>query len=72
MDVGCRRPGSRAGDVVVVGNRDDAQRLAIELGAALLVISNGATPGDDVLELARERGHRGRRLAAGQLRHAAA
>ena len=32
------------GDVVVVGNRADAQRLAIELGAALLVLSNGSEP----------------------------
>jgi manganese-dependent inorganic pyrophosphatase len=44
------------GDVVVTGNRPDAQRLAIELGAALLVTSNSATPSDDVLALARERG----------------
>ena len=50
------RAGSRTGDVVVVGNRGDAQRLAIELGAALLVVSNGARPADDVLALARERG----------------
>jgi manganese-dependent inorganic pyrophosphatase len=44
------------GDVVVIGNRADAQRLAIALGAALIVVSNGSTPSDDVLELARERG----------------
>ena len=44
------------GDVVVVGNRPDAQRLVIELGAALLVASNGVAPEDDVIELARERG----------------
>jgi manganese-dependent inorganic pyrophosphatase len=44
------------GDVVVVGNRTDAQRLAIDLGAALLVLSNGSRPDDEVLELARERG----------------
>ena len=44
------------GDVVVVGNRDDAQRQAIELGAALLVVSNGMSPDDEVLELAAERG----------------
>ena len=43
------------GDVVVVGNRDDSQRLAIELGAALLVLSNDARPSDEVLELARGR-----------------
>ncbi|MGI8571433.1 MAG: CBS domain-containing protein, partial [Solirubrobacteraceae bacterium] len=44
------------GDVVVVGNRAEAQGLAIELGAALIVVSNGSTPVDDVLDLARERG----------------
>jgi manganese-dependent inorganic pyrophosphatase len=44
------------GDVVVIGNRSDAQRLAIELGAALLVTSNSSTPSEDVLALAREHG----------------
>lgn len=44
------------GDVVVVGNRDDAQRQSIELGAKLIVISNGASPSDEIRELARERG----------------
>ena len=44
------------GDVVVVGNRDDAQKLAIDLGAAMLVLSNDARPSDEVLELARGRG----------------
>jgi manganese-dependent inorganic pyrophosphatase len=48
--------GISKGDVVVIGNRDDAQRLVIELGAALLVISNGAPPSEEVLELAREHG----------------
>ena len=50
------RTRSAPGDVVVVGNRDDAQRRAIELGVALLVTSNGTRPTDDVLALARERG----------------
>ncbi len=55
MDV--RTPsGISAGDVVVVGNRADAQRLAIDLGAALLVISGGARPDPEVLELAARRG----------------
>jgi manganese-dependent inorganic pyrophosphatase len=44
------------GDVVVIGNRADAQELAINLGAALLVLSNGSRPTDDILSLARERG----------------
>jgi manganese-dependent inorganic pyrophosphatase len=48
--------GFEAGDVVVVGNRPDAQRIAIDVGVALLVTSNGTKPDDDVLALARERG----------------
>jgi len=44
------------GDVVVTGNRTDAQRLAINLGAALLVISNSSTPSEEIVKLARERG----------------
>lgn len=44
------------GDVVVVGDRADAQRLAIEHGVALLVASNGTTPSEEILALARERG----------------
>ena len=41
--------GIGAGDVVVVGDREDAQRRAIELGAALVVASNGVAPTDAVL-----------------------
>jgi manganese-dependent inorganic pyrophosphatase len=48
--------GFAAGDVVVVGDRPDAQRIAIEVGVALLVLSNGTTAEPDVLALARERG----------------
>jgi manganese-dependent inorganic pyrophosphatase len=44
------------GDVVVMGNRSDAQQLAINLGAALLVLSNGSRPTDEILALAKERG----------------
>ncbi len=42
------------GDVVVVGDRADAQRRAIELGAALVVASNGVAPTQEVLDLAKE------------------
>ena len=45
-----------AGDVVVVGDRPEAQRLAIERGVALLVTSNGSAPSEETLALARERG----------------
>jgi manganese-dependent inorganic pyrophosphatase len=48
--------GFSAGDVVVVGDRPDAQRIAIEVGVALLVTSNDTEPAEDVLALARERG----------------
>lgn len=48
--------GFTAGDVVVVGDRPDAQRIAIDVGVALVVTSNGTAPPDDVLALARERG----------------
>ncbi len=48
--------GFEAGDVVVVGNRPDAQRIAIDTGVALLVTSNGSRPDDDILSLAREKG----------------
>jgi manganese-dependent inorganic pyrophosphatase len=48
--------GISEGDVAVIGNRSDAQRLAIELGAALIVTSNSSVPSDEVLALARERG----------------
>ena len=44
------------GDVVVVGNRDDAQRQALELGAALLITSNGMRPETEILELATKQG----------------
>jgi len=45
-----------AGDVVVVGDRIDAQLQSIELGAALLVASNGVRPAAEVLERAEARG----------------
>jgi manganese-dependent inorganic pyrophosphatase len=48
--------GFEAGDVVVVGDRPDAQRVAIDIGVALLVTSNGTRPTDDILALAGERG----------------
>ena len=48
--------GFEAGDVVVVGDRPDAQRIAIEVGVALLVLSNGTAAEPDILALARERG----------------
>ena len=43
------------GDIVVAGDRSDAQRQAIEIGVAVLVASNGVPPVEEVLALARER-----------------
>jgi manganese-dependent inorganic pyrophosphatase len=48
--------GFEAGDVVVVGNRPDAQKIAIDTGVALLVTSNDSRPDDEILALARENG----------------
>ena len=56
MDVGALPSEIGPGDVVVVGNRDDAQRSAVELGVGLLVTSNGTKPSDEILALASERG----------------
>jgi manganese-dependent inorganic pyrophosphatase len=48
--------GISAGDVVVVGNRPESQLRVIELGAALVVLSNSAPPSPAALAAARERG----------------
>ena len=48
--------GISAGDVVVTGNRLDAQRMVIARGIALLVLSNGATATPEILALAEEHG----------------
>jgi manganese-dependent inorganic pyrophosphatase len=46
----------KPGDIVVVGDRPEAQRRAIDLGVGVLVISNGSRPEDEVLAMAGERG----------------
>jgi manganese-dependent inorganic pyrophosphatase len=56
MDAGSLPDAIGGGDVVVVGDRPDAQRRAIELGVGVLITSNGIVPDDEVLALARERG----------------
>jgi manganese-dependent inorganic pyrophosphatase len=45
-----------AGDTVVLGDRKRSQPLAIEAGAACVVVTGGAKPASDVLETARVRG----------------
>jgi manganese-dependent inorganic pyrophosphatase len=56
MDVATMGRNIEAGDVVVVGDRADAQLQAIELGCAAMVTSNGIDPDPDALALAQERG----------------
>lgn len=56
MDVKSMGQNMEEGDVMVIGDRPDAQRRAIELGAGVLVVSNGVRPEKDVLELAEEKG----------------
>jgi len=55
MDIGALPSEIGPGDVAVVGNRDDAQRAAIELGVGLLVVTNGTHPSEETLKLATER-----------------
>ena len=49
-------PQIAAGDVAVVGDREDAQARAIEMGVGLLVLSNGTRPTPELLEAARAAG----------------
>ena len=56
MSVDSMGQSMQPGDVVVIGDRRKGQRRAIELGAGVLVVSNGVRPEDEVLEMARERG----------------
>ena len=45
-----------ANDIAVIGDRTDAQRGAIEIGVALLVIPYGLRPDPEIIELARSKG----------------
>ena len=55
MDAGALADIVGEGDIAVVGDLEDAQLAAVELGVDLLVLSNGVRPRDDVLAAARER-----------------
>ncbi len=46
----------RPGDTIIVGDRRRTQPMAIEAGAACLVVTGGRRPSDEVLALAGERG----------------
>jgi manganese-dependent inorganic pyrophosphatase len=56
MDAGSLPPEIAPGDVVVVGNRPDAQLRAVQAGVGLLITSNGTVPTDEVLAAARDGG----------------
>ncbi len=56
MGVNSMGKSMQPGDIVVIGDRRQGQRRAIELEAGVLVVSNGVRPEDEVLEMARERG----------------
>jgi manganese-dependent inorganic pyrophosphatase len=56
MDTTWEQTGIGDGDVVVVGNREDAHRRVIELGIDLLVLSNDVKPTDAIRKLAEEHG----------------
>ena len=56
MDAKTDQSGISDGDVVVVGDRPDAQLLAIDLDASLVLLANSVTPTSEVLDRARERG----------------
>jgi manganese-dependent inorganic pyrophosphatase len=56
MDAKTDETGITDGDVVVVGDRPDAQLLAVERGAALVILSNSVTATDEVIKRARARG----------------
>ena len=56
MSVDSMGQSMQPGDIVVIGDRPKGQRRAIELEAGVLVVSNGVRPGDEVLEIAREKG----------------
>ncbi len=56
MTPGLMRKFLRPGDVVIVANRRDAQRTALESGASALIVSGGVRPQPALLENARRGG----------------
>src|SRR5215212_173237 len=56
MSVNLMGQSMEPGDIVVIGDRTEGQRRAIELGAGILVVSNGVRPDDEILRMAEEKG----------------
>lgn len=48
------KPFIEKGDIVIIGNRKDSQKKAIELGANCLIITGGFSAEDEILELAKQ------------------
>jgi len=48
------KPFIEKGDIVIIGNRKDSQRKAIELGANCLIITGGFSAEDEILKLAKQ------------------
>jgi len=42
--------------IVLVGDREDAQRIAVEAGAKVVIITNGILPGKELKDLAEQKG----------------
>lgn len=42
--------------IVLVGDREDAQRIAVEAGVKVLIITNGVLPGKEIKEMAERKG----------------
>jgi manganese-dependent inorganic pyrophosphatase len=56
MSVNSMGQSMEPGDIVVIGDRTEGQRRTIELGAGILVVSNGVRPEDEILRMAEEKG----------------
>ncbi len=56
MSVDSMGQSMESGDIVVIGDRTEGQRRAIELGAGIIVVSNGVRPDDEILRMAEEKG----------------
>lgn len=48
------KPFIEKGDIVIIGNRKDSQKKAIELGANCLIITGGFSAEDEILKLAKQ------------------
>ncbi len=44
------------GDVLITGDREEAQEVGIEIGVSCIIVTGGTPPSDRILRLARERG----------------